>query len=266
MGEVRDKPPKKPPSDSHKTDMEDYLMNQSYNCPVSDTGILPSIAPETPESAPLWHRCLSCEDWGISCRGFDITSLDSTESVRHCHKAIRKAKNITIKAVADYAKGKIGESTVNEYFGSGKQDYKFTTVITIHNGLLYACSKRDGLPVPSHSCHASSSEARQQLAAADMKLAAADMKLADAELKLSQSEADMIQLQQKLTDVKGRHIAQISQLETNHTKDIEWFKNDIHLWRRFAFLLLGIGVILLAALVFYIGWDVAHPATGIIRY
>ena len=234
-------------------------MNQNYNCPVSDTGILPSIAPETPESAPLWHRCLSCEDWGVSCRGFDITSLDSTESVRHCHKAIRKAKNITIKSVADYAKGKIGESTVNEYFGSGKQDYKFTTVITIHNGLLYACSKRDGLPVPSHSCPASSSEARQQLAAADMKLAAA-------ELKSAQHENEVGELRKKLTETKGKHIAQIAQLENNHTKDIEWLKDDIRLWRRFAFLLLGIGVILLAALVFYIGWDVAHTATGIIRY
>ena len=73
-------------------------------------------------------------------------------------------------------------------------------------------------------------------------------------------------MRQKLADTKGKHIAQIAQLEANHAKDLDWMKEDVRLWRRFAFILLGIGAILLAALVFYVGWDVAHPANGIIRY
>ena len=234
-------------------------MDQVSCCPVCDTGLSPSSFHENPESTPLWHRCAACDDWGISCRGFDITALGDIEEVRACHRFIRKAKKIVIKVIADYAKRKISESTVNEYFGSEKKDYKFTTVITIHEGMLYACSKRAGVPVPTHSCPSSSSEARQQLAAADLKLAAA-------ELKTAQVEADAAVLREKLTEVKGRHIAQLSQIEANHARDMEWMKDDIRLWRRFSFLLLGVGLILLIMLVFYIGWDVTHPSSGLIQY
>ena len=66
--------------------------------------------------------------------------------------------------------------------------------------------------------------------------------------------------------MNSSHVAQIAQLEANHAKDLDWMKEDVRLWRRFAFILLGIGAILLAALVFYVGWDVAHPANGLIRY
>lgn len=234
-------------------------MDQNQNCPVCDTGFSPSESLESQVCTPLWHKCVSCEDWGISCRGFDITALSDTEEVRACHRTIRRAKNLTVKVIADYAKRKISEHTVNEYFGSEKKDYKFTTVRVIHESMLHACSSRAGVPIPTHSCPSSSSEARQQLAAADLKLAAA-------ELKAAQHESEVSELRRKLTETKGKHIAQITQMETTHAKDVEWLKDDVRLWRRFAFLLLGIGVILLAALVFYIGWDVAHPATGLIRY
>lgn len=234
-------------------------MDQNQNCPLCDTGFSPSDPLESLECTPLWHKCVSCEDWGISCRGFDITALGDTEEVRTCHRTIRRAKKLTIKVIADYAKRKISESTVNEYFGSEKKDYKFTTVRVIHEAMLYACSSRAGVPIPTHSCPSSSSEARQQLAAADLKLAAA-------ELKAAQHESELTELHKKLTDTKGKHIAQLAQLETSHAKEIDWMKDEVRLWRRFAFLLLGVGVILLTALVFYIGWDVAHPATGLIRY
>lgn len=234
-------------------------MDQNQNCPICDTGFSPSDPLESLEYTPLWHKCVSCGDWGISCRGFDITALGDIEEVRACHRAIRRAKKLTIKVIADYAKRKISESTVNEYFGSEKKDYKFTTVRVIHEAMLHACSERAGVPIPTHACPSSSSEARQQLAAADLKLAAA-------ELKATQHESEVSELRKKLTETKGKHIAQLTQLETNHARDIEWLKNDVKLWRRFAFLLLVVGVILLSALVFYLGWDVAHPATGLIRY
>ena len=45
--------------------------------------------------------------------------------------------------------------------------------------------------------------------------------------------------------------------------DIDWMKDELRLWRRFAFLLLGIGIVLLTALVFFIGWNLAHPGMGL---
>jgi hypothetical protein len=42
--------------------------------------------------------------------------------------------------------------------------------------------------------------------------------------------------------------------------------NHIRLWHRFPFLLLGVGLILLSLFEFYLGWDVAHPATVLIQY
>lgn len=230
------------------------------NCVLnSDARLSPDAPPETPGDTPLWHKCLSCEDWGISCRGFDITSLPDIESVRTADRAIRRAKGITQNAIADCAKKKISESTVGEYFGNEKKDFKFTTVITIHQAMLQVYSKMKGVPTPVHSCPASSSEMRNQMATADLKLAAA-------ELKAAQSEADIAAVRQKLADTKGKHITQLAQLEAAHQKDMEWLRNDVRLWRRFAFLLLGVGLILLICLVFYIGWDVAHPAGGLIRY
>ena len=129
----------------------------------------------------------------------------------------------------------------------------------IDHALLAICGNRVGLPPLDHACPASSADVRQQLAAADLKLAAA-------ELRAAQSETDATQMQQKLADTKGKHIAQIERLESSHAKDMEWMKNEIRLWRRFSFILLGAGLILLILLVFYVGWDFAHPSSGLIRY
>ena len=75
-----------------------------------------------------------------------------------------------------------------------------------------------------------------------------------------------ISLTEHLTEVKAKHIAQLELLETSHAKDMDWMKNEIKLWRRFSFILLAAGLILIACLLFYIGWDAAHPASGLIRY
>ena len=208
---------------------------------------------ETPNRTPGWQKCLPCMDYGSSCNGPSLNSLGDIASVRTFHKAMRKARNIPLKKIADAAPS-ISEKTVNEYFSNVVKDYKWTTVMAIDNAMLTICGNRYGLPPVDHACPASSSEFRQQLAAAEMKVAAA-------ELKLAQSENDMLQLQQKLTDTKGKHIAQIAQMESRHTKDIDWMKDELRLCRKFAFLLLGIGIVLLTALVFFIGWNLAHPGS-----
>ena len=209
----------------------------------------------SPNRVPGWQKCLPCMDYGSSCNGPSLNSLGDIASVRTFHKAMRRSRNIPLKKVADAAPS-ISEKTVNEYFSNTDRDYKWTTVMAIDNAMLTICGNRYGLPPLDHACPASSSEFRQKIAAAEMKVAAA-------ELKTAQSEADMLQLQQKLTDTKGKHIAQIAQMESRHTKDIDWMKDELRLWRRFSFLLLAIGIVLLTALVFFIGWNLAHPSMGL---
>jgi hypothetical protein len=219
--------------------------------------VIPS--PLLPNAVPLYAKCLSCPDFVTACRGVDITSLGGPAEKRAYHKAIRKAFGFLVKDIYAIVKDTLGKTTVDEYFGPGTGDYKWLTVTTIHNALLSLVAQKKGVPLCEHSCSSYSSEVRQQMAAADLKVAAA-------ELRAAQYETDLDTIRQKLADTKGKHISQIAQLETNHAKDVEWLKDDIRLWRRFAFILLGIGAILLAALVFYLGWDVAHPTTGLIRY
>ena len=83
-------------------------------------------------------------------------------------------------------------------------------------------------------------------------------KIAAAELKAAQSETDSAGLTQKLADTKAKHIAQIATLEAAHEKDMDWMKNEVRLWRRLAFVLLGIGMVILACLLLYVAWDVLH--------
>lgn len=219
----------------------------SQNIPAEATNVLPGY----------WN-CLTCNDLGVSCNGPSLRTLGDITTVRTFHKELRKARSITLRAIYKAAP-QISETTINEYFSNAVKDFKWTTVSHIDHALLSICGNRVGLPPLDHACPASSSDVRNQLAAADLKLAAA-------ELRAAQSETDLDALRQKLADTKGKHIAQIAQLESAHEKDLDWMKDDIRLWRRFAFILLGIGAILLAALVFYIAWDVAHPANGLIRY
>lgn len=218
-----------------------------------------NTSPLLPNPTPLYAKCLACPDFVTGCRGVDLTSLRDAAEKRAYHKAIKKEFGFVLRDIYPLVKNVIGKTTTDEYFGSSTGDFKWTTVTTIHNALLYLVAQKKGLPLCEHSCSSYSSEVRQQLATADLKVAAA-------ELRAAQADADLDAIRQKLADTKGKHIAQISQLEANHAKDMDWMKDDIRLWRRFAFILLGIGAILLAALVFYVAWDVAHPGNGLIRY
>jgi hypothetical protein len=211
-----------------------------------------------PDVNQIYAKCLTCPDYGTTCRGFDLVSLGGINAVRAFHKAVKKAHNISPKAIAAEAK-EISDYTISEYFSPGERDYKWTTVVTIDKALLSISGNRVGLPPLEHACPISSSEARQQLAAADLNLAAANMDLAN-------MRAECDDLRRRLEDSDGSHISQLAELQAAKQDEVDWLKNDIKLWRRFAFMLLGIGIILLACLVFYIAWDIAHPASGLIRY
>ena len=230
------------------------MINQAEN-PLGESQILPEISPNIP---PIYAKCISCPDYGTSCRGLDLRYLGDVNTIRAFHRALKKAHpSITLRAIAAEAKI-ISDNTINEYFSNViKNDYKWTTVIAIDNALLTLCGNRIGLPPIDHSCPESSSDVRSKLAAADLKLAAAD-------LRAAQSETSADDLRQKLIEVKSKSASRVDQLQAAHEKDMEWMKSDVQLWRRFAFILLGIGAILLMFLMFYIGWDIAHPGYGLI--
>ena len=215
-----------------------------------------NLTTESPNMLPGYWNCLSCDDLGATCNGPSLRTLGDIATVRSFHKELKRTRKITNHAVYVAAHEMVSETTINEYFSNLVKDFKWTTVSHIDHALLAICGNRVGLPPLDHACPASSSEVRQQLAAADLKLAAA-------ELKSAQHESEVGELRKKLTETKGKHIAQITQLESNHAKDIDWMKDEIRLWRRFAFLLLGIGIVLLTALAFYIGWNLTHPGVGL---
>ena len=81
------------------------------------------------------------------------------------------------------------------------------------------------------------------------QLAAMELKVAAAELKAAQHENDSAGMTQKLDETKAKHIAQIAQMEASHEKDKEWHRNEIKFWRRFAFVLLAVCLVLLASLL-----------------
>lgn len=216
-------------------------------------------SPLLQNSAPLYAKCLTCPDFVTACRGIDITSLSGAAEKRDYHKAIKKEFGFLLKDIYPLVKHVIGKTTTDEYFGSGSGDYKWTTVVTIHNALLSLVAQKKGMPLCENSCSASSSEVLNQLAAADLNLAAANMNLAT-------MRAECDDLRRRLADSDGSHVSQLADIQASNRSEVEWLKNDVRLWRRFAFLLLGIGVTLLACLIFYVAWDVAHPASGLIQY
>lgn len=218
------------------------------------------------DSPPLYAKCLSCPDFVTACRGVDLTLLSGAAEKRAYHKAIRKQFGFLLKDIYPIVKDVIGKTTTDEYFGPGSGDYKWTTVVTIHNALLSLVAQKKGMPLCENSCSASSSEVRNQLAAADLNIAAANLNLAN-------KEAECDDLRRRLADSDGSHLLQIAELQSAKQSETEWmksneewFKKEAGFWRRLAFILLGIGIILLACLIFYIAWDVAHPASGLIRY
>lgn len=209
----------------------DALLGESMN---------PS--PSLPNPVPLYSKCLSCPDFVTACRGIDITSLSCATEKRAYHKAIKKEFGFLLRDIYPLVKNVIGKSTTDEYFGSGTGDYKWLTVTTIHNALLYLVAQKKGMPLCEHSCSSSSSEVRNQLAAADLKVAAA-------ELKQAQSESECEDLRRRLSDSDGDHTTKLTELAAAKQGEIDWLKTEVRVWRRFACILLIVGLVILGTLM-----------------
>lgn len=216
-------------------------MTDTINTAPETIGLSPNITQESPNVIPGWQKCLACSDYGVSCNGPSLGSLGNIDSVRSFHKAMKKARKLTLKPIVKAAPT-ISEATIGEYFSNAVKDYKWTTVSAIDTALICTCGNREsGMPL-DNTCPASSSELRNQLAAADLKVAAA-------ELKAAQHETDTAGLMQKLADTKAKHIAQIAAMENSHNKSQAWMMEDVKLWRRFCFLLMALVALLSGLLI-----------------
>ena len=220
-------------------------MNQTAPEPENNIPLSQNVPTESPNMLPGYWNCLKCDDLGVTCNGPSLRTLGDIGAVRTFHKELKRVRKITNHAVYEVANRIVSETTINEYFSNAVKDFKWTTVSHIDHALLAICGNRVGMPPLDHACPASSSDVRNQLAAADLKLAAA-------ELRAAQCETDVTALRQKLADNKGKHIAQLAQMETNHAKDMDWTRNDTKMWRRFSFFQ-SLIVLLLIALLFFRG-------------
>jgi hypothetical protein len=211
---------------------------------TTDTLLSESMNPSTllPNPVPLYSKCLSCPDFVTACRGIDITSLNGSDEKRAYHKAIKKEFGFLLRDIYPLVKNVIGKSTTDEYFGSGTGDYKWLTVTTIHNALLYLVAQKKGMPLCEHSCSSSSSEVRNQLAAADLKVAAS-------ELKQAQAESECEDLRRRLADSDGDHTTKLTELAAAKQGEIDWLKTEVRVWRRFACILLIVGLVILGTLM-----------------
>ena len=137
----------------------------------------------------------------------------------------------------------ISDATVKDYFGREEKDFRWTSVALIDNALTYLCG--GGTP-PSELpiCPASSSEIQEQTEAVSKKLL--------------QAEQECVALSAQIAENAEKHIAQFNEFRAGQQDRIDWLKADIRLWRKIAFTLLGVLLIVLVAFFAYIGWDLAH--------
>lgn len=117
-----------------------------FEIPGSESG-------QAPEVLPAYHKCLNCDDLGKTCGGMKLASFRSTESVRAYHRALKTEREIHLKHIYKAAP-QIGHGTIDDYFGKGVQDFKWTTVSTIDYALVSICGDRVGLPPIDFPCPA----------------------------------------------------------------------------------------------------------------
>jgi hypothetical protein len=81
------------------------------------------------------------------------------------------------------------------------------------------------------------------------QLAAADLKVAAAELKQAQAESECEDLRRRLSDSDGDHTTKLTELAAAKQGEIDWLKTEVRVWRRFACILLIVGLVILGTLM-----------------
>lgn len=136
-----------------------HLTPTAEHTPMPEIDTAQDAAPTETVAAPsqglpLWHKCLECPELGRTCNGYDLSALDSVESARAYHKALRVARGFTVPRVHAVIKDRIGWGTAHDYFGKGGIDPKWLTVASIDYALVALCGDRVDLPPLETPCPA----------------------------------------------------------------------------------------------------------------
>lgn len=221
-------------------------MNEPLNDP------LPGGESSTPGElfSTCYEKCIACKDLGVHCSGIKLEHLRSIANVRAYHKRLRNERKISMRQIFAITTDEISDATVKDYFGSEKKDFHWTTVALIDRALVSLCG---GVSYcHHHACPATATAVRSQLEAQETRIQHAD------------SECEY--LRNNLAEQGENHKLQLDQMQQYQQERIDWLKADIRLWRKIAFALLGVLLIVLAALFVYIGWDITHPHAGFIQH
>lgn len=221
----------------------------------------PNEMKEVPNHIGLYQKCLMCKDYGVSCNGPKLAALGDIMVVREFHRAIRVARKITLKAIADAA-ANISEYTVNDYFSHSVKDFKWTTVGAIDNALTSICGGRVGQPLSDNPCPASTSEIAEQIAAYESRLEEANREIARIQEKYSRKDASHIAAmedQRRLFERMIDHLKSQLQKEEDQKKD---YLRRIDSKNRIIAALVVAAVISFLTTTAYFVWDLLHVGVG----
>ena len=198
-----------------------------------------------------YEKCITCRDLGRNCWGPKLEELGTLSNVREHHRRLRTGRKIKISQICEITHKEISDATVKDYFSHEEKDFRWTTVSLIDNALTSLCGEGEGALQALQGCPATSTELKEQLA--------------DVTDKLRISEEQCFALQAKIAENKGKHIEQLNKLQQDNQASVEWLKADVRLWRKVAFALLGVSLIVIIALIAYVAMDLATPDAGFFR-
>lgn len=210
------------------------------------SGVLsPTTGLEEPVQAEIsanflaeYEPCINCKDLGKNCKGPKLAALGTIANVREYHRRLRSSRKITMKQIFQLTEHEISNATVKDYFSHEAKDFRWATVSLIDNALTVICGDCVGLP-PAYlpNCPATSSEIKEKIASVEDKL------------KASESECELLRSQ--IVEIEGRHIDQMAEYRQDQQKRIDWLKNDVKMWRKVSFCLMGLLVAVIAAFVVF---------------
>ena len=215
------------------------------------SGVLsPTTGLEQPVQAEIsanflaeYEPCIACKDLGKNCKGPKLAALGTIANVREYHRRLRSSHKITMKQIFQLTEHEISNATVKDYFSHEAKDFRWATVSLIDNALTVICGDCVGLP-PAYlpNCPATSSEIKEQIA--------------DAKSKQKEAEEECLMLQEKIAENEALHISQMNEFRGDNQDRVEWLKEDVKLWRKIAFALLGALVLVVISLITYMVTDI----------
>ena len=198
-----------------------------------------------------YEKCITCKDYGKNCRGPKLEALRTISNVREHHRRLRTYRKIPMKPIFDLTEHEISNGTVKDYFSHEEKDFRWTTVALIDSALAAICGGVADQPELLANCPATSGEIRDQMAAALVTL--------------REKEAECLALQTRIAEQQQKHIEQMDEYRKDQQARVEWLTADIRLWRKIAFALLGVLVLAMCVLAFYLVIDLGNSEFGFFR-